>query len=76
LFTARSAEEGLKIAKKHLPDIIISDIILPDTSGLELCQTIKEEPYLKNSIIILSSSSETESVNTDQITQGQPYCFK
>lgn len=64
LLTAESAEEGLKIAKKHLPDIIISDIILPDTSGLELCQTIKEEPYLKNSIMILSSSSETESVNT------------
>lgn len=39
----RSDNLALQVAKEFLPDLIIIDTILPYTSGLELCQRIKEE---------------------------------
>ncbi len=60
LLTAESAEEGFTLAKKHLPDLIISDIMMPGESGWDLCKKIKKEPYLKNSILLLASALETD----------------
>ncbi|CAM4205199.1 two-component regulator propeller domain-containing protein [Zobellia roscoffensis] len=40
---AANGEKGLKMAKKHLPDIIISDVMMPIMDGFELCKGIKSE---------------------------------
>ncbi|SHJ04492.1 hybrid sensor histidine kinase/response regulator transcription factor [Pseudozobellia thermophila] len=40
---AANGEKGLRMAKKHLPDIIISDVMMPVMDGLELCKRIKAE---------------------------------
>ncbi len=42
LLQARDGESGYKIAVEHIPDLIISDIIMSNTSGIELCKNIKE----------------------------------
>ena len=51
LLTAENAEEGFALAKKHLPDLIISDIVLPvnGKSGmdqLKLYQRYSDTPTL------------------------------
>ncbi|RBQ31858.1 DNA-binding response regulator [Arcobacter sp. FW59] len=56
---AKDGEEGLKKFKSFKPDIIISDIMMPKLTGLEMSQKIKEQ----NSsipIIILSAYSQKE----------------
>ncbi|WP_317174153.1 two-component regulator propeller domain-containing protein [Zobellia nedashkovskayae] len=40
---AANGEKGLKMAKKHLPDIIISDVMMPLMDGFELCKNLKNE---------------------------------
>ncbi|MDO6518621.1 hybrid sensor histidine kinase/response regulator transcription factor [Zobellia uliginosa] len=40
---AANGEKGLKMAKKHFPDIIISDVMMPVMDGFELCKNIKNE---------------------------------
>ncbi|WP_276166027.1 hybrid sensor histidine kinase/response regulator transcription factor [Zobellia alginiliquefaciens] len=40
---AANGEKGLKMAKKHLPDIIISDVMMPIMDGFELCKAVKSE---------------------------------
>lgn len=45
------------------PDIVISDVMLPDMSGLELCRKIKEDPSLNHiSVVLLSALTEEDSV--------------
>ncbi|MDL2221135.1 response regulator [Parabacteroides sp. OttesenSCG-928-N08] len=38
---AADAEEGLRIAKEQLPDLILSDVMMPGMSGLELAMRLK-----------------------------------
>ncbi|MDD2789808.1 MAG: response regulator transcription factor [Sulfurimonas sp.] len=57
--TASDGEEGLEKFQKIAPDIVITDIMMPKRSGLEMAQEIrKREPNLP--IIILSAFSETD----------------
>ena len=54
IITASSANEGIVLAKKHLPDIILLDIIMPEMDGYEVCVTLKadEKTYLIPIVLI------------------------
>ncbi|MEH3113849.1 MAG: hybrid sensor histidine kinase/response regulator [Pedobacter terrae] len=61
VITATSGKEGLEQAIKHLPDIIISDIMMEDSTGLELCSAIKNNPTLGHiPVILLTALSDAE----------------
>lgn len=55
---AKDGIEGLKKFQSFKPDIIISDITMPNLDGLEMCQKIREESNIP--IIILSAYSQKE----------------
>ncbi len=40
---AKNGKEGLELAKSALPDIIITDVIMPEMDGFEFCKQIKED---------------------------------
>ncbi len=42
--TAPTGEEGLRAAKKTMPDLILLDFILPDIKGDEVCRRLLEDP--------------------------------
>lgn len=59
---AANAEDGLLLAKKYLPDIIISDVVMGQMSGIELCKTVKNTPSLNHiPVILLTGSNSTDS---------------
>lgn len=61
LFEAGNGKEGLAMAKQHLPDIIISDIVMNEMTGIEFCTAIKEDPALSHiQVILLTGSSSAE----------------
>jgi DNA-binding response OmpR family regulator len=41
--TAATAEAGLKLARKHKPDLVISDVMLPKMDGLEMLRALRLE---------------------------------
>ncbi len=53
VFTASTAEECLEIAEKVKPDLIISDILMPQMDGLDLCKEIRKRESLCDIPIIL-----------------------
>ena len=44
---AVTGEEGVKLAKERVPDLVLMDIQLPEVSGLEVTKWLKDDPELK-----------------------------
>lgn len=61
LSTASNAEEGLSLARDLVPDLIISDVVLPGMNGIELCRMIRKERHLQDTIFMLVTGIEVDS---------------
>ncbi len=55
VLTALDGVQALEVIKTQNPDIIVSDILMPNMSGLELLEIIKNEMNLQTPIILVSS---------------------
>jgi len=60
---ARNSGEALTMLEKNKPEIIITDVMMPDMDGFELCRRIKgEERFRDIPVIILTSLSDPHDV--------------
>src|SRR5690606_41840724 len=57
--SAKNGEEGIKIAAEILPDIIISDVMMPSMDGIEFCRNIKSEWQTSDITVILLTAKAT-----------------
>ena len=56
-----NGREALKIAKNQLPDIIISDIMMPEMDGINLCKSVREDELISHiPIVLLTAKTEVE----------------
>ena len=55
-FTAENGKEALKIADKHLPHLIILDVMMPVMDGIETCERLRMDKRFKNTIIVFLSA--------------------
>jgi two-component system phosphate regulon response regulator PhoB len=56
---ALRGEEGLRLAREHHPDLVCLDLMLPDSSGLDVCKTLKRDPATKDvPILMLTAKGE------------------
>ena len=56
VLTASDGAAGLEAAKAERPDVIISDIMMPKVSGIELVHALKADPELASVPILLLSA--------------------
>lgn len=61
IFEAGDGKEGLRLALEHLPDIVVSDIMMPLMDGIALCRAIKEDLRSSHIPVILLTAKTTES---------------
>lgn len=58
---AADGRAGINTALAQVPDIIISDIMMPEVDGLEFCKTLKDNPVTSHiPIILLTATSPIE----------------
>ncbi len=51
VFTAPNGRKALELARTHLPDLILLDVMMPEMDGMETCRELRDDARLKNSII-------------------------
>ncbi len=54
----RSAWEKMQI---HRPDLMVLDIMMPEMSGIELCQKVRAAPEFKGILILMLSAKDSQS---------------
>jgi DNA-binding response OmpR family regulator len=74
---AHDGAEGIEVARTHQPSVIISDIMMPRTSGLELVETLKADPDTKAiPIILLSAKAQTSDLKNGMEAGADDYVTK
>ncbi|MDM8567470.1 two-component regulator propeller domain-containing protein [Candidatus Halobeggiatoa sp. HSG11] len=68
--SANNGRIGIEIAIKWKPDVIITDLIMPDMDGFELIRQLRQSPLLKEKIIIAASASVYEEDKKRSLTIG------
>ncbi len=56
LWIAKDGAEALRKAREISPDILILDVMMPEMSGYEVCRTIKNDPNLKKTFVLMLSA--------------------
>ncbi|MCM8800537.1 MAG: response regulator [Candidatus Omnitrophica bacterium] len=69
-FEAYTAQEGLKMAEEEAPDLILLDILLPDSHGVEVCRRLKSNPKTREIAIIIFSASNLKEMVEKAIEAG------
>lgn len=60
VFTAENGHEGINVAKKVLPDLIILDIMMPKMDGIEACRTMRAMPEFKSTFMVFLTARSEE----------------
>jgi len=77
VFTAENGIDGIALAKKIIPDIIILDVMMPEMDGIETCIKLRENNLLSDTIItFLSARSEDYSHIAGLEAGADDYIYK
>ncbi|MFR9634205.1 MAG: ATP-binding protein [Rikenellaceae bacterium] len=61
VITATDGQDGFEKCKRYRPDIVITDIMMPGSDGIELCKKIKSTPQVNSTpIIAMTAKSQVD----------------
>jgi class 3 adenylate cyclase len=70
VITARNGLEGFQATQTHHPHLIITDLMMPRVSGLDLIRMIREDDHLKGIPIVLLTAKVDEETRIEGVEQG------
>lgn len=70
VLVAQNLKEGKQLAEQQVPDIIISDVMLPDGSGLDLCQELKSHIVTNHIPILVLTAKAGEETKFTSLKSG------
>lgn len=74
---ARDGEEGLKLMKEVMPDLVLLDIIMPKKGGFEVMEEMKRDKELKRiPVIIISNSGQPVELDRAQDLGARDWLIK
>jgi DNA-binding response OmpR family regulator len=77
VLVARDGQEGIDVARADQPDLIVSDIMMPKVSGLELVTALKGDPTTSEiPIILLSAKAQNADVRSGLDAGADDYVTK
>ena len=82
ILEAINGKKGLEVANHHLPDLIVSDVMMPEMDGFELCRRLKSNPSTSHIPVILLTARMSEHKKLEGFETGaddyitKPFSFE
>ncbi len=70
VITAKNGDEAIDLAKKHLPTLIILDIMMPGKNGIDVCNILRMQPAFKDTLIVFLSALSDEGTEIKGLETG------
>lgn len=77
VLSADNGDDGLRLAEKERPDVVILDIIMPGLHGFEVVQRIRQNADLNRTVVIMTSAkSYKPDIEAARKLGADDYCIK
>ncbi len=77
VLTASHGDQAMDIAEQRTPDLILLDMMMPDRSGLEVCESLKETAATADiPVIFVTAHSDAEKITSAFASGGCDYITK
>ena len=77
ILEARNGQDGINVALKEEPDLILCDVMMPVKDGFETCREIKNDPKMAQTpVVMLTAKVESEDVITGIEAGADDYITK
>ncbi|MDQ3681589.1 MAG: response regulator transcription factor, partial [Bacteroidota bacterium] len=70
VITAHDGDEAIEKAKQTLPDLIVLDIMMPGKNGVEVCEILRSQPKMKDTLIMFLTALSDEATQIKGLTTG------
>ena len=61
ILTSTAGDDGLQLARKRAPDLVILDLMLPGMDGIEVCRRLRADPITQSIPVIIVTAKAEES---------------
>jgi len=68
--SAYSADEAYQAIERNKPDVMLLDIMMPQTSGIEVCNRIKENTATRDIIVLIVSARDEQADRIEGLAHG------
>jgi two-component system, OmpR family, alkaline phosphatase synthesis response regulator PhoP len=57
VITAMDGQQGLEMIRSQRPNLVVLDYRMPVMDGIQVCRTVKQDPVLRDTFVIMLSAS-------------------
>lgn len=76
VLTAKNGGDGFEMAKKHLPDLILCDIMMPETDGKKFLKLAKSNKAVKEIPLIFFSAGTAPEIQKELVKSANGFLKK
>jgi CheY-like chemotaxis protein len=76
VISATDSQQGLEIALKDHPDLILLDVIMPKLNGFKACEILKGDPATKHIPIIMVTGYGIDTIDEKSFAAGANDCIR
>ena len=69
-FTAEDGAEGVAVAKREIPDLILMDVVMPNLNGFQATRQISKDPKTSHIPVILVTTKDQDTDRVWGMRQG------
>jgi twitching motility two-component system response regulator PilH len=70
ILTAEDGQQGVEVAKREIPDLILMDVVMPNLNGFQATRSISKEPSTAHIPLILVTTKDQETDKVWGMRQG------
>lgn len=77
ILEAQEGSEALSMIRRHRPDLVLLDVMLPDSSGFDICRAIKTDPDTSSTtVVMLTAKAQSEDLEEAEAAGADGYFTK